>query len=80
MNYPKFTAENIEDATKINLADIPNIGDGSITIGNWSMIRRRTAGFLAGKSIYLDDENYDWIIGKDNEAAIVLVPIPKTHD
>ena len=38
----------------------------------------RTEGNLEGKAIYLD-HSFDWVLGKDSEGSICLVPLIKRY-
>lgn len=40
------------------------------------VIEPRVSGPLAGKAVYLD-RYYDWILGRDSDGSIVLVPLRK---
>jgi len=42
----------------------------------WMLVQRRDGGPLAGQAFYLND-NFDWILGLDEDGAIVLVPQTK---
>lgn len=59
---------------------VPSIvKDGSIdtiSLTTNPVIEIRTSGTFKGKALYLES-GYDWILGKDDEGLIVLVPIKK---
>jgi len=37
----------------------------------------RCGGMFVNKAFFLDDEEFDWVLGMDDEAHLVLVPLKK---
>lgn len=74
MNYNDIIILNNENhnATLIDkdllLKDVPDMSE---------TMAIRTSGKFENKAYWLDDSTYDWVIGLDNEANLILIPLKK---
>lgn len=73
----KKEEEGVLDVDEERLVDTRKF-DGKITSkGSMGfLITNRIGGSLQDNSFFLD-RNYDWVLGKDNEGTVVLVPLKK---
>lgn len=69
IDYPKVQMDRSEDI--INLKEEQLASFDSV-----DAIAEKITGLLAGKAFFLDDD-FDWIIVKDNQADLCLVPLKK---
>ncbi len=69
INYPKAQIATDEDIIKLKEEQLAS-PDLIMTIA------KRIDGFLADKAFVLDP-NFDWIIVKDNQGFLCLVPLKK---
>lgn len=77
MKYKEIKIVEDNLITLDKLMDLPSsINPLYLPVGNSNYISKRIAGNFRNKSFYLPEE-YDWIIGKDDKGALVLVPLKK---
>ena len=82
MKYPrlKFKEECPPNAIDSNRL-LPSQHEGFKKLGavlkrNEDLIQLRAGGMLIGRAFFLDG-NYDWVIGKDDQDCLCLVPMEK---
>jgi len=78
-DYPVLKMKMKKDSDLIDPARL-----GKCTVGSeegWfeydAALEVRSGGMFANKAFFLDDYACDWVLGMDDEAHLVLVPLKK---
>ena len=83
MNYKRLVVKkrDKDDTYKIDEDRLVSI-DGRCNIDDERgspLVQKRYGGSFKDKGLYLNDHDYDWVIGMDNEGMLVLVPLRKRY-
>jgi hypothetical protein len=80
MKYPKVniinTIENAKEVVDINMNKLVDVKGSMLVELESGILEKRSTGNLAGKGVYLGSR-YDWVIVKDDQGELVLVPFRK---
>jgi len=92
MDYPKLTfipkrptipsgaVEETRLLTKGQFLQYIVPEDANDIMASLENVATRKIGQYAGRALWLDQEAYDWVLGRDNCGELCLVPLKKKED
>lgn len=80
MKYDQLTIKRTEDdPTEIDEDRLVTVDDngGTVVDGDKWVLKYRNGGHYHRKAFYLQTDEYDWVLGRDNEDLLCLIPLKK---
>jgi hypothetical protein len=81
MEYDRLIIKKPDDANEIDRDRMVKISQngGRIVLGKWMALETRARGEFADHAIFLPPV-YDWVLGKDREGTLCLVPLKRKSE